>query len=66
MEKDIDAIDFTNQHQSPNKREKKDGESSIINDQEVDGLLDWAMDLPDVSGDGFKASGSSFFKQGLN
>jgi hypothetical protein len=33
---------------------------------DVEGLLNWAKDLPDVSGDcQFAASGSSFFKKGI-
>lgn len=32
---------------------------------EVDGLLNWVKDLPDVSGKDFEASGSSFFKKGI-
>lgn len=52
---------------SGEKREKSAIDGSSLVDGDVDGLLKWAKDLPDVSGpDGqFAASGSSFFKKGI-
>jgi hypothetical protein len=38
--------------------------TSII-DNEVDGLLNWAKELPGADDQVFKASGSSFFKKGI-
>ena len=37
-------------------------DSGSMMEKDVDGLLKWAKELPD---DPFKASGSSFFKQGI-
>ena len=54
--------------QSPHvdKKEKSAVDGASLMDGEVDGLLKWAKDLPDVSGDGaFANSGSSFFKKGI-
>ena len=42
---------------------KKEDNSQSINDKELDGLLNWAKELPDE--EKFQASGSSFFKQGI-
>lgn len=51
-------------HQGTGEKSAIDGSSLV--DGDVDGLLKWAKDLPDVSGDGqFAASGSSFFKKGI-
>ena len=46
---------------SPNKKDDKKEDQSL-NEKELDGLLDWAKELPEED---FQASGSSFFKKGL-
>jgi hypothetical protein len=38
---------------------------SSIEEKEVDGLLNWAKDLPTLDDKDFKASGNSFFKKGI-
>ena len=55
---------------SPNKFNMTAGKKSLVgdgsmHDNQVEDLLNWAKDLPDVSGDDFQASGSSFFKKGI-
>ena len=57
-----------------NIKEYKDGKQndkfqlddiSSIEEKEVDGLLNWAKDLPTLDDKDFKASGNSFFKKGI-
>ena len=42
---------------SPNKKYEQS-----FNEKELDGLLNWAKELPEED---FQASGSSFFKKGI-
>lgn len=67
-EKDDIVEDLPAVLESPGKFRMTAKKSSIqdsgsLMDKDVDGLLNWAKGLPDDQQ--FKASGSSFFKQGI-
>jgi len=50
------------------RKEQSGADGVSLLDNDVDGLLNWAKELPDVTGpdgNGFEASGSSFFRKGL-
>ena len=69
MELEAISEDFrlqsNNKSSKVDKKERSAADGASLIDGDVDGLLKWAKDLPDVSGpDGFAASGSSFFKKG--
>lgn len=59
-------LQSNNKSSKVDKKERSAADGASLIDGDVDGLLKWAKDLPDISGpDGFAASGSSFFKKGI-